>query len=59
MHDTSNDFLPSSVLQCTDIRIVRVVVLLRVVVLAQVPHGWNITVRVAGCTSFVKVRPVL
>ena len=41
MHDTSNDFLPSSVLQCTDIRIVRVVVLLRVVVLAFVPHGWT------------------
>ena len=31
---------------------VRVVVVLRVVVLAFVPHRWYITVRVAGCTPF-------
>ena len=31
-----------------DIRIVRLVVVLRVVVLAFVPHPWHITVRVAG-----------
>ena len=36
-----------SVLQCKDIGIVRVVVVLRVVVLAFVPHRGHITVRVA------------
>ena len=35
--------------QCQDIGIVRVVVVLLLVVSAFVPHQWHITLRVAGC----------
>ena len=52
-HELRIRLIPSRtprVFQCKDIGIVRVVVVLRVVVLAFVAYRWHITVRVAGYT---------